>query len=642
MQFEALDGRQSEVVTAAPEERLLVVAGPGTGKTQVSALRLVQLINSGLAPSEILVLSFSRSAVRTLARRIERLASVGDLLIEELRYLSIRTFDSWTFRLLRQMGAQPGDLMRASHEQNIQRLIDTLSGATGPEAAERLSGIRHIIIDEFQDLPGVRGTLVLSLLNLLAPPNRSGVGFTVLGDRAQAIYDFAERQGGGTPRDFWALILDLYGENMRRVVLDRNYRAVPELAALYASLRITLNGPADAAQKLEEIRRQVRLLDTSDLPLGPEWLGAAPKGSIAILTRTNGEAMNVAKKLSGTGTGGGGVAIRLHSVGNYAAVPAWIAALLAPLRASVVVKSQFLKIHSANERRWGEDTCMAISLPEADVAWLRLLRASGASDASTSLDMSDLRARLSWPDAFPDDAVPAADGVLISTVHQAKGMEFQNVVILESEPDEENAPDEFPEEEAHIGFVAITRASRHLSRIPAGQIYRAPRNRGFGKGHRQRLFHRQGKWVYLAMGINGDVNPTGFVDPALHGSVDAVAEVQTLLLEQATSLCGHKVILVKVALAPGRFIYNIHLQAGRGPGRLLGCTDVQLTYDLLSVLDGKPMPGWIFNLRISDIVTVTGPEEATALVPELYRVSRLWLGVTLFGTGDFQVTPKKK
>ncbi|WLI87844.1 UvrD-helicase domain-containing protein [Massilia sp. R2A-15] len=619
-------------------DRLLVVAGPGAGKTQVSALRLVNLVDAGLTPREILVLSFSRSAVRTLARRIEQLASTAESLVEELRYMSIRTFDSWAFRFLRQMGAQPAELLSASHDQNIQKLIDVLSGPSRSQAFELLSGVRHLIIDEFQDLPGVRGTLVLTLLDLLAPPTRTGVGFTVLGDPAQAIYEFAARQPDAAgARNCWKLLREQYGAGLRQIVLDRNYRSRPELASLSASLRQVLGGDADAGHKLLEVRRQIGLLGVSEVPLGPGWLETIPEGAVAILTRTNGEAMNVAKKLAGSEMEGGPVAVRLQSVGKHAPVPAWIGALLGPLKSTTIVQSQFLKIHALSRDRLGQPTCDAIGLPEAGAAWLRLLRASGEADASASLDMADLRARLNWPDAFPDDAAPSGNGVFISTVHQAKGMEFETVVILESEPDKEDKPEEYPEEEAHVGFVAITRAARQLSRIPPGQIYRAPTTWTFGNGSRQRLCHRWGGWINLAVGISGDIDPCSFVDPEVHGTSDDVAETQALLLEQARQLCGHKVMLVKAAIDTNRYVYNIYLQDDSGPGRLLGRTTAQLTYDLLSVLGGKsPLPGKIYNLRIGDIVTVVGPDETTVAVPAQFRASRLWLGVTLFGTGDFK------
>ena len=43
--------------------------------------------------------------------------------LEELRHVAIRTFDSWTFRQLRLLGNAPGDLLRESHDANIERLV---------------------------------------------------------------------------------------------------------------------------------------------------------------------------------------------------------------------------------------------------------------------------------------------------------------------------------------------------------------------------------------------------------------------------------------------------------------------------------------------------------------------------------------
>jgi DNA helicase-2/ATP-dependent DNA helicase PcrA len=53
----------------------------------------------------------------------------------------------------------------------------------------QLNGIRHFIIDEYQDLTGIRATLVQRLLEILAAGN-DDCGFTVLGDPDQAIYDW--------------------------------------------------------------------------------------------------------------------------------------------------------------------------------------------------------------------------------------------------------------------------------------------------------------------------------------------------------------------------------------------------------------------------------------------------------------------
>ena len=135
---------QRAVIEAAIGEWLLVVAGPGTGKTQVAAMRLVHLIREGLQPAQILVLSFSRSAVATLTRRLAalRLADAG--VVEDLRHLAIRTFDSWAFRILRQGGAAVSELLARQHDENIVAATAAFTDGTNTAISERLAGIRHV------------------------------------------------------------------------------------------------------------------------------------------------------------------------------------------------------------------------------------------------------------------------------------------------------------------------------------------------------------------------------------------------------------------------------------------------------------------------------------------------------------------
>ncbi|MEX2423771.1 MAG: ATP-dependent DNA helicase [Acidimicrobiia bacterium] len=98
---------------AATEGPQLVVAGPGTGKTEFLVRRVVHLLESGTAPGAILVLTFSRRGAADLRRRIsERLRrSVGPL--------SVSTFHSLAIRLLE------------THDHNHGRPPPTL--LTGPE-----------------------------------------------------------------------------------------------------------------------------------------------------------------------------------------------------------------------------------------------------------------------------------------------------------------------------------------------------------------------------------------------------------------------------------------------------------------------------------------------------------------------------
>ena len=61
-------------------------AGPGTGKTEIVARRLAYLLSEGgLKPSQILVLSFSRSAVKALVDRVRSLDAMSPGVVEGLR-----------------------------------------------------------------------------------------------------------------------------------------------------------------------------------------------------------------------------------------------------------------------------------------------------------------------------------------------------------------------------------------------------------------------------------------------------------------------------------------------------------------------------------------------------------------------------
>ena len=171
-----LSDEQKAVAYAEPTARILVEAGPGTGKTEAVAHRLVNLIEQGLRPAQILVLSFSRNAVKTLSHRVQRMQSEAVGQVEELRHLSVRTFDAWTFRTLRQINFQPGALLRRAHDANIHELICQLNGESRGAVKALLGGIRHVIVDELQDLSGVRGALVIELLKTLAPPGQAASG----------------------------------------------------------------------------------------------------------------------------------------------------------------------------------------------------------------------------------------------------------------------------------------------------------------------------------------------------------------------------------------------------------------------------------------------------------------------------------
>ena len=65
------DAEQMRVITADSDARLIVEAGPGTGKTAVACARLAHLISEeDIEPSKILMISFTRAAAAEIRARL--------------------------------------------------------------------------------------------------------------------------------------------------------------------------------------------------------------------------------------------------------------------------------------------------------------------------------------------------------------------------------------------------------------------------------------------------------------------------------------------------------------------------------------------------------------------------------------------
>lgn len=637
------DPTQALIAKADAATRQLVLAGPGTGKTQTVALRLIHLLRSGVGPGKILVLSFSRSAVRTLMRRLEMFESAEPVILSELQHISVRTFDSWAFRILRRMGHQPRELLSGAHDQTIAMLVSELRGGRRPELKKFLAEISHVIVDEFQDLGGIRGELVTELLSLIAPPETEGVGFTILGDEAQAIYGFSLRNADGVPAsvltsaELLRTLENLYAGTITTTVLNRNYRAVPKLASVAEALRNILRRDTTGEKKLEAMRSFLSRIPSLDEPLSPDYLTEVQEGSAAVLTRTNGEAIRVYERLLGTDETAPEVSVILRAGSRVHSVPAWIGSTLGRYEGATLTRSQFRKIY---QHLYPDGAADKLEIPAVDNAWEILSHAADAGRGASSVTMAKLQERMEWPDSFPDDSGIPQGSIQIMTVHQSKGMEFGSVTVLQHEDrDGELSPEEALEE-ASVIFVALTRAGSVLKRIPIeDKLY--PLSLKTFREHTRRWESWRGDRINLEIGIAGDVSSTSFVDLRVHDSEEAVAELQDFLAKNRPNLRGRKVVLSKMLL-PGsdrKFIYGIYLQENDAAGRLLGLTTEDFTLDLLDRYWSKyhSLPSNIWNLRIMDVVTMTLRGDDVTGLAEKYGRSRIWLGVSIYGAGFFKM-----
>jgi superfamily I DNA/RNA helicase/RecB family exonuclease len=124
-----LDPDEWEGALTDVEGPQLVVAGPGTGKSEFLVRRAVHLVSSGIArPDELLVLTFSRRAAADLRRRI--LDGLG----RSVASLAVSTFHSFARRLLEAHGdGEPPTLLTGpEHVALVAELLRTEDPAAWP------------------------------------------------------------------------------------------------------------------------------------------------------------------------------------------------------------------------------------------------------------------------------------------------------------------------------------------------------------------------------------------------------------------------------------------------------------------------------------------------------------------------------
>lgn len=415
-----LDDQQAHVALAAVGARLVVIAGPGAGKTEVVGARCRHLVDSEQAyPEEILLISFSNAAVDVVRRRTVDVVDQG-------QGVDVCTIDSLAQRIRGELDPDDGFTGYDAAIRNATALLLTADGPVFPD-------VRHVVVDEVQDVVGDRARLVLQLLRTGVAP---GTGFTLLGDPMQALYDF--QLSDDDPMTSTTLLERVRAEfHAEDVFLTGQYRAQTDDARRASDVRADLSGVRGPLQLT-----RIRGVESALSPLGPLDDNAAQivekwAGTTALLCDTNARAVLAADRLAAYG-----VPTDLVPRATDDAVDPWVGRCLADVPAGRIARDDFL----------GRLT--AAGVPHAEEWWLRCLLFTG--------DPSDLNLRrLAMALARPnrDFRRAAEHHVRISTVHRAKGLEFDNVVLVDPLKWRDDAGSTLSRQL----FVALSRARRRVT-----------------------------------------------------------------------------------------------------------------------------------------------------------------------------------
>ncbi|WP_245414650.1 UvrD-helicase domain-containing protein [Aestuariivirga litoralis] len=556
-----LDKSQLRVVQATSDSRLVIEAGPGSGKTHVACERVISLVqNDDLAPARILILSFTRIAVAELRNRIQRRLDNTP----NVASLQVRTFDSFAARLLAAVGLGNS----GGHDATIQAATKLLR-SNNPVVVDAMGQLEHVIIDEAQDLVGDREHMCGALLDLLAPT----CGITVFGDFAQSIYGYQYRdKTGATFLTTVAKRSDFTSDQ-----LEHDYRTrTAALKSMFGSIRKTLK--ADVVGSRDNYLLVREQIGTATIERDvTSFASHASTASGLILTRSRRGLYTAAEELRAAGR-----SYRVRLSDRPQRIEPWIGSLLGGLPATSRVSQdgfQFLysEIRPAPQRDAAD--CWNILLD---------LDASGRGDIS----VGHVAEALADPPLDLVTDYEGRSGPLLSTIHAIKGREAEKVMLLLTRAPHGDTVDWA--EEARTLYVGATRASSELRTgwINPRQFYTI--------GTPERYWAARRDSRLIEVGLEGDLADwTEFMR-----SGHMTSEAETISAIWQASLDGPQ-----VAAYPdsnGRLIVRMGDREGTAIG-VLSEQFIEIVQSLRQVEPGAPLPDVIGAISIVGATTVVVP-----------------------------------
>ena len=482
---------QEEIVTAPKDRNVLVLAGPGSGKTRVVIHRCAYLLRiERIRPENILVICFNRSAMHELRVRLRDL--VGDL----ARQVAVHTYHALALRLTERSMAERAE---AAGEERIDfdSIIDEANrrlrgeqeivGVEPDKLRDRLlSGFEYVLVDEYQDIDARQYELITHIARRAGEDQDDDRRAAILavGDDDQSIYEWREAS---------VRFLRQFEEEFsaERHYLVENYRSTRHIVEASNAL-IRHNGDR------MKIDRPIRVnVDRSKDPAGGEWESLDPvsRGRVSLLEVEDSDAQARS------------VVAELERLRGLDPSPDWQKfAILGRTHDELVAVRALLERSGIPIRRALPDGLPPLRRIREFARLLGNLKETGASEVSirrlrerleqicgvrsfwtAMVDrmLAGLEVELGAASCGAVDVLEAlhrgladhhrshivGDGVLVSTVHAAKGLEFDHVLVLgggwENWPAGSfvTARGDGSEEERRLYYVAMTRARKTLTLI---------------------------------------------------------------------------------------------------------------------------------------------------------------------------------
>jgi len=620
-----IEVEQDVVIFAEPSERIIVNAGPGTGKTHTLIEKLIYMVNEQeVDPEEILVLCFSRAAVEVIEKRLQD-AYLNERLGMNWHSIDIRTFDSFATHLLSYAAENEKDLLGKSFSLGNLDYDGRIGAATDivRKSRELIEQCSHLFVDEVQDLVSVRAQFVKQLLLSIS----DDAGYTLLGDACQSIYDYQIHGGEIDSSKFYSWLFEIQVDS-KFWSFGINYRQASELEKLGNQYRDAILTGSDNSRikATNEIFKNVEeLLDFDLRNTSVEEIGLLTEDkNLGILTRTNGQALKIS-----TWFRTAGIPHNVQKRLTDNSLNIWIANILRDYENDTLDRDTFVELYSEK----GDFTI------DPEDVWNVIQKTQ--NESKNRYHVHDiLYGILNNSKAKEFYASSGDEQITISNIHRSKGREFHKIVL----PNEVLVADDKETKdllEHKVSYVAVTRAKEKIYRTSIGKQYirtdKKGDRRAFAtgvniKGKKSRLSH-------VEIGRAHDLDSISFADDF---------NVQPIF-DESEMLIGERVILVKnkeQSEASGYICYSVYLEEYASLG-CIGRTSehffsdlkriLQETYKLVNIDPYDYMyPDRFLDIYIDDVISIVSSVSPLAVAGKRYNDMMVWKGITLVGFAQIE------
>ncbi len=425
--FDSLSDIQRRIIDDKDSQYIVVAAGPGSGKTKVLVHKLASLLlMEDVKHDQLLMITFSRAAATEFKKRLIEL--IGNA----ANFIDIKTFHSYCFDLLGKVGTlEKADAVIKSTVEKIKSNEVEINRVTKTV----------LVIDEAQDMDEDEHELIKVLME-----KNEMMRVIAVGDDDQNIYEWR----GADSKYLMSFITE---KKATKYELIKNYRSKSNLISFTNQFVKTIDGrlkeiPIEANQtdngKIKIVRYKSGNIIT---PLIDEILSTGLSGTTCVLTHKNEEAFQIAGLLTKNGL----QAKLIQTNDSFSLYN------LAEVRFFLNELQLGNEVFTISDEIWGK----------AKRRMIDRFKTSSKFEICNNLikDFEATNTKRKYKSDFEvfireskleDFISENGETIFVSTIHKAKGKEFDNVYLLLDNFDANK------DEKKRQLYVAMTRAKQRL------------------------------------------------------------------------------------------------------------------------------------------------------------------------------------